>query len=185
MPDTGVLRVLTSQQHATGSRRQLEVEKSLGLEKRAIRSYFEQLVRAHKSKSTSAARHQLRKVGVYGVEGLRRGTPRPPKKWCIAFAGNGNPRPVFHLWGESPPFAPERAPREQGGCLAGVAGPSEGEQGSISTAVPETREGGTGGFCTAILGRSDYVQGSTSSTAVPETSEVMAGEFCTAILQTR
>ena len=36
MPDTGVLRVLTSQQHATGWRRQVEVEKSLGLEKGAI-----------------------------------------------------------------------------------------------------------------------------------------------------
>ena len=33
MPDTGVLRVLTSQQRATGWRRQVEVEKSLGLEK--------------------------------------------------------------------------------------------------------------------------------------------------------
>ena len=33
MPDTGVLRVLTPQQCATGWRRQLEVEKSLGLEK--------------------------------------------------------------------------------------------------------------------------------------------------------
>ena len=35
MPDTGVLRVLTSQQRATGWRRQVEVEKSLGLEKGA------------------------------------------------------------------------------------------------------------------------------------------------------
>ena len=43
MPDTGVLRVLTSQQHATGWRRQLEVEKSLGLEKGASSSRFEKL----------------------------------------------------------------------------------------------------------------------------------------------
>ena len=42
MPDTGVLRLLTSEQRATGWRRQLEVEKSLGLEKGAISSYFEQ-----------------------------------------------------------------------------------------------------------------------------------------------
>ena len=33
MPDTGVLRVLTSQQRATGWRRKVEVKKSLGLEK--------------------------------------------------------------------------------------------------------------------------------------------------------
>ena len=51
MPDTGVLRVLTSQQCATGCRRQLEVKKSLGLEKGAISSYFENLGRAHKSKA--------------------------------------------------------------------------------------------------------------------------------------
>ena len=35
MPDTEVLRVLTSQQRATGWRRQVEVEKSLRLEKGA------------------------------------------------------------------------------------------------------------------------------------------------------
>ena len=35
MPDTGVLRVLTSQQRATDWRRQVEVEKSLGLEEGA------------------------------------------------------------------------------------------------------------------------------------------------------
>ena len=40
MPYTGVLRVLTSQQRATGWRRQLEVEKSRGLETGAISSYF-------------------------------------------------------------------------------------------------------------------------------------------------
>ena len=49
-PDTGVLRVLTSQQRATGWRRQVEVEKSLGLEKGAISSYFRNLGRAHKLK---------------------------------------------------------------------------------------------------------------------------------------
>ena len=48
MPDTGMLRVLTSQQRATGWRRQVEVEKSLGLEKGAISSYFSNLGRAHK-----------------------------------------------------------------------------------------------------------------------------------------
>ena len=43
MPDSGVLRVLTSQQRATGWRSQVEVEKSLGLEKGAISSYFRML----------------------------------------------------------------------------------------------------------------------------------------------
>ena len=180
MPDTGVLRVLTSQQRATGWRRQLEVEKSLGLEKGTISGYFSNLGRAHKSKSTSAARRQLRVAGVYRVQGLRLGKPRPPKNWWIAFAGKGNPRPVLHLSRESHPFAPEGAPGEQGDFLAGVAEPSEGGQGSPSTAVPETREVGTGGSCTAILGRSDCVQVITSSTAVPETSEGRAGESCTA-----
>ena len=156
------------------------MEKSLGLEKRAISSYLEQLGRAHLSKCKSAARRQLRVTGVYRVEGLRRGIPRPPRNWWIAFAGKDNPRPVLDLSRESHPFAPERPPGEQGGSLAGVAEPSEGGQGSPSTAVPETREGETGGSCTVILGRSDGVQGSTSSTAVPETGEVRAGEFCTA-----
>ena len=55
MPDTGVLRVLTAQQRATGWRRQVEVEKSLGLEKGAISSYFVKLGRVHKSKSRFAA----------------------------------------------------------------------------------------------------------------------------------
>ena len=87
MPDTGVLRVLTSQQRATGWRRQVEVEKSLGLEKGAISSYFSNLGRAHKSKSTFTARRQLRVAGVYRVQGLRLGTPRPPKNWWVAFAG--------------------------------------------------------------------------------------------------
>ena len=73
MPDTGVLRVLTSQQRATGWRRQLEVEKSLGLEEGAISSYFEKLGQAPKSKRTFAARHQLRVAGVYHVQGLRLG----------------------------------------------------------------------------------------------------------------
>ena len=73
MPDTGVLRVLTSQQRATGWRHQLEGEKSLGLEKGAISSYFEKLGRAHKSKSTFAARRQLRVAGVCRVQGLRLG----------------------------------------------------------------------------------------------------------------
>ena len=35
MPDTGVLRVVTSQQRVTDWRRHVEVEKSLGLEKGA------------------------------------------------------------------------------------------------------------------------------------------------------
>ena len=70
MPNTGVFRVLTSQQRATGWRRQVEVEKSLGLEKEAISSYFRMLGRAHKSKSTFAARRQLRVAGVYRVQGL-------------------------------------------------------------------------------------------------------------------
>ena len=65
MPDTGVLRVLTSHQRATGLRCQLKVEKSLGLEKGAISSYFEKLRRAHQSKSTFAARRKLRVAGVY------------------------------------------------------------------------------------------------------------------------
>ena len=73
MPDTGVLRVLKSQQRATGWRRQLEVEKSLGLEKGAISCYFVKLGRAHKSKSTFAARHQLRVAGVYRVQAFRLG----------------------------------------------------------------------------------------------------------------
>ena len=111
-PDTGVLRVLTSQQRATGWRRQVEVEKSLGLEKGAISSYFRMLGRAHKSKSAFAARRQLRVAGVYRVKGLRLGTPRSPKNWWIAFAGKGNPRPVLHLSREINPFAPEGAPGE-------------------------------------------------------------------------
>ena len=135
MPDTGVLRVLTSQQRATGWRRQVEVEKSLGLEKGAISSYFRNLGRAHKSKSTFAARRQLRVAGVYRVQGLRLGIPRPPKNWWIAFAGKSNPRPVLHLSRESHPFATEGAPGEQGGSLAGVAERSERGQGSPSTAV--------------------------------------------------
>ena len=53
MPDTGVLWVLTSQQRATGWRRQLEVEKSLGLEKGAISSYVVKLRRAHESRTHS------------------------------------------------------------------------------------------------------------------------------------
>ena len=137
MPDTGVLLVLASQQRATGWRRQVEVEKSLGLEKGSISSYFRMLGRAHKSKSTFAARRQLRVAGVYRVQGLRLGTPRPPKNWWIAFAGKGNPRSVLHLSRESHPFAPEGAPGEQAGSLAGVAGeaePSERGQGSPSTA---------------------------------------------------
>ena len=70
-PDTGVLRVLTSQQRATGWRGQLEVEKSLGLEKGAISSYFEKLGRARKSKNTFfATRRQLRVEGVYRVQDL-------------------------------------------------------------------------------------------------------------------
>ena len=73
MPDTGVLRVLTSQQRATGWRRQLEVEKSLGLEKGAISSFFVKLGRAHKSKSAFAARRRLRVARVYRVQGLRLG----------------------------------------------------------------------------------------------------------------
>ena len=73
MPDTGVLRVLTSQQRATGWRRQLEVGKSLGLEMGAISSYFVKLGQAHKSKSTFAARRQLRVAGVYRVQSLRLG----------------------------------------------------------------------------------------------------------------
>ena len=73
IPDTGVLRVITSQQRATGWRRQLEMEKSLGLEKGAISSCFEKLGRAHKSKSPFAARRQLRVAGVYRVRGLRLG----------------------------------------------------------------------------------------------------------------
>ena len=73
MPDTGVLRVLTSQQRATGWRRQLEVDKLLGLEKGAISSYFVKLRRAHKSKIIFAARRQLRVAGVYRVQGLRLG----------------------------------------------------------------------------------------------------------------
>ena len=73
MPGTGVLRVLTSQQRATGWRRQLKVDKSLDLEKGAISSYFVKLGRAHKSKSTFAARRQLRRAGVYRVQGLRIG----------------------------------------------------------------------------------------------------------------
>ena len=77
MPDTGVLRLLTSEQRATGWKRQLEGEKSLGLKKGAISIYFLQLAQAHKSKSTSAARRQLREAGVYRVEGLRRGKHRP------------------------------------------------------------------------------------------------------------
>ena len=135
MPDTGVLRVLTSHQRATGWRRQVEVEKSLGLEKGAISSYFRMLGRAHKSKSKFAARRKLRAAGVYRVQGLRLGTPRPPKNWRIAFAGKGNPRPVLHLSRESHPFAPDGAPGGQGGSLAGVAEPSERGQGSPSTAV--------------------------------------------------
>ena len=67
MPDTGVLRVLTSQQRATGWRRQVEVEKSLDLEKGAISIYFRMLGRAHKSKSTFAVRRQLKVAGVYRV----------------------------------------------------------------------------------------------------------------------
>ena len=47
-----------------------------------------------------------------------------------------------------------------------MAEPSERGQGSPSTAVPETREGGVGGSCTSILGQSDCVQVITSSTAV-------------------
>ena len=175
MPDTGVLRVLTSQQRATGWRRQVEVEKSLGLEKGAISSYFSNLGRAHKSKSTFTARRQLRVAGVYRVQGLRLGTPRPPKNWWVAFAGKGHPRPVLHLSRESHPFAPEGSPGEHGGSLAGVAEPSERGQGSPSTAVPEMREGGLGDSCTAILGRSDCVQVITSSiavcTAAPERGE--------------
>ena len=135
MPDTGVLRVLTSQQRATGWRRQVEVEKSLGLEKGAISSYFRNLGRAHKSKSTFAARRQLRVAGVYRVQGLRLGIPRPPKNSWIAFAGKSNPRPVLHLSRESHPFATEGAPGEQGGSLAGVAERSERGQGSPSTAI--------------------------------------------------
>ena len=104
MPDTGVLRVLTSQQRGIGWRPQLEVEKSLGLEEGAISSYFQQLERH--SKCTSAARRQLRVAGVYRAEGLRCGTPRPPRNWWIAFAGKGNPRPVLALSRESHPFAP-------------------------------------------------------------------------------
>ena len=73
MPDTGVLRVLTSQQRATGWRRQLDVDKSLGLEKGAISSYFVKLGRAHKSKWTFAARRQLRMAGVYRVQGIQLG----------------------------------------------------------------------------------------------------------------
>ena len=61
MPDTGVLRLLTSEQRATGWRRQLEGGESLGLKKGAISIYF----------------LQLREAGVYRVEGLRRGKHRP------------------------------------------------------------------------------------------------------------
>ena len=77
MPDTGVLRVLTSQQRATGWRRQLKVDKRLGLEKGAISSYFVKLGRAHKLKNTFAARRQLRVAGVYRVHGLRLGKAGP------------------------------------------------------------------------------------------------------------
>ena len=73
MPDTGVLRVPTSHQRATACRRQLEVEKSLVLEKGAINRYFEKLGRAHNSKNTFAARRQLRVAGVYRIQGLRLG----------------------------------------------------------------------------------------------------------------
>ena len=65
--------MLTSQQRATRWRRQLEVDKSLGLEKGTTSSYFVKLGRAHKSKSTFAARRQLRVAGVYRVQGLRLG----------------------------------------------------------------------------------------------------------------
>ena len=80
MPDTGVLRVLTvltSQQRATGWRRQLEVDKSLGLENGVTSSYFVKLGRAQKSKSTFAARRQLRVAGVYRVRGLQLGKTGP------------------------------------------------------------------------------------------------------------
>ena len=76
MPDIGVLRVLTSQQRATGWRRQVEVEKSLGLEKGAISRFFRMLGRAHKSKSTFPARRQLRVAGVYRVQDPHHVRPR-------------------------------------------------------------------------------------------------------------
>ena len=47
----------------------------------------------------------------------------------------GGSRPVLHLSRESHLFAPEGAPGEQGGSLAGVAESSERGQGSPSTAV--------------------------------------------------
>ena len=56
MADTGVLRLLTSEPRATGWRRQLEVEKSLGLEKGAISNYFLQLAQAHKSQKAHLLR---------------------------------------------------------------------------------------------------------------------------------
>ena len=160
MSGTGVLRALTSQQRATEWRPQLEVEQSLGLEEGEIRHYFKRLGEARRSQWTTDARLALERAGVYRLEGHQRGTPRPPRTWWIAFAGEGNACPTFHRSEESHPFAPERPPGEQGVHSTGAQEPSEGGQGSSSTAIP---------------GRSEGV-GGTTSTAGPDLEDTVDGD---------
>ena len=58
-----------------------------------------------------ATRRQLRVAGVYRIQGLRLGTPRPPKNWWIAFAGKGNPRVNPPPFEREPPLCAGGGPR--------------------------------------------------------------------------